>query len=176
MKPWQKALLVSIWASVLALALWRGGAVTFAQQWPLYEALRNTAAIIFAVVGAWLAIVYPERLKMSQGKAAQSNPDNADKVVKLLEPIVNSTIILAVILLVGLIAPLIRQFPFVRENVSIFRSISFIILASLTLLQVCTVVLTLIPASDVRHQVLQERAVKKTIGVIFSRGKRRGSK
>ncbi|WP_316154691.1 hypothetical protein [Cupriavidus sp. BIC8F] len=42
-----------------------GRNIPFAQQWPLFEALRNTASIIFAVVGAWLAIIYPERLKLT---------------------------------------------------------------------------------------------------------------
>jgi len=173
MKRWQKILLVSVWICVLGAAVVQGGSVSFAQQWPLYEALRNTAAIIFAVVGAWLAIVYPERLQMSQGKQGEANPKDAEKVTKLLEPIVNSTVILAIVLIVGLVAPLVKGIPFVRGHVEVFRAISFVILASLTLLQICTVILTLIPASDVRTQVLQEKAVKHTVNAIFSRGKRK---
>ncbi|MBH1779524.1 hypothetical protein I5W36_23320 [Stenotrophomonas maltophilia] len=121
-----------------------------------------------------MAIVYPERLRMSQGRPGTAEPKNAEKITKLLEPIVNSTVILAVVLIVGLIAPLIKGVPFVRAHVEVFRTISFVILASLTLLQICTVVLTLIPASDVRQQVLEEKAVKDTFGSIFSRGKKRG--
>ncbi|EPK4167943.1 hypothetical protein QEG52_000637 [Stenotrophomonas maltophilia] len=173
MNTWQKIFLVLVWVVVLAGAVIQGRWVSFAQQWPLYEALRNTAAIIFAVVGAWLAIVYPERLRMSQGKSGDAEPKSADKITKLLEPIVNSTVILAVVLIVGLVAPLIKGVPFVREHVEVFRGISFVILASLTLLQICTVVLTLIPASDVRQQVLEEKAVKGTFSAIFSRGKKR---
>lgn len=173
MKTWQKVFLVLVWIAVLSGAVVQGGSVSFAQQWPLYEALRNTAAIIFAVVGAWLAIVYPERLRMSQGRPGTAEPKNAEKITKLLEPIVNSTVILAVVLIVGLIAPLIKGVPFVRAHVEVFRTISFVILASLTLLQICTVVLTLIPASDVRQQVLEEKVVKDTFGSIFSRGKKR---
>lgn len=173
MKTWQKVFLVLVWIAVLSGAVVQGGSVSFAQQWPLYEALRNTAAIIFAVVGAWLAIVYPERLRMSQGRSGTAEPKNAEKITKLLEPIVNSTVILAVVLIVGLIAPLIKGVPFVRAHVEVFRTISFVILASLTLLQICTVVLTLIPASDVRQQVLEEKVVKDTFGSIFSRGKKR---
>jgi len=30
------------------------------EQWPLYESLRNTSAIIFGVMGAWLAIICPD--------------------------------------------------------------------------------------------------------------------
>lgn len=45
-------------AAVLAGA-WFGRKVPFAEQWPMYEGLRTTAAIIFGVIGAWLAIIYP---------------------------------------------------------------------------------------------------------------------
>lgn len=57
-----------------------GKNVPFHEQWPLYEALRTTASIIFAVVGAWLAIIYPERLKFSlrgNGTAEQSKSEPA---------------------------------------------------------------------------------------------------
>lgn len=54
-----------------------GENVSFAQQWPLFEALRNTASIIFAAVGAWLAIIYPERLKMSFGRG-KVDPTNGN--------------------------------------------------------------------------------------------------
>ncbi|WP_408913341.1 hypothetical protein ACJUA3_03255 [Citrobacter freundii] len=50
---------------VVVLAGILGRNVAFALQWPLFEALRTTASIIFAVVGAWFAIIYPERLKKS---------------------------------------------------------------------------------------------------------------
>lgn len=48
---------------VLIFSAYFGKNVPFSSQWPLYEALRTTASIIFAVVGAWFAIIYPERLK-----------------------------------------------------------------------------------------------------------------
>lgn len=50
---------------LLVLALIYGRNIRFSEQWPLFEALRNTAAIIFAVIGAWAAIIYPERLKIA---------------------------------------------------------------------------------------------------------------
>ena len=48
---------------VAILAFICGNNVAFEKQWVLYEALRSTASIIFAVAGVWLASVYPYRLK-----------------------------------------------------------------------------------------------------------------
>lgn len=59
------ALLVIALVFIILAAGYFGRHITFALQWPLFEALRTTASIIFAVVGAWFAIIYPERLKKS---------------------------------------------------------------------------------------------------------------
>lgn len=162
--------------AVLLFAGWRGSGVPFADQWPLFEALRNTAAIIFAVVGAWLAIVYPDRLRVSlRPNGEQANPPapGAERVLKLVLPILNSTLILAVVLVVGLIAPLLRDFVFVREHLEFFRGTSYVILAALTLLQVWTVIFTLVPASEMRDQVLGERSIAHTTHGIFSHAKKK---
>src|SRR5690606_35030092 len=101
-------------AILASLALLVGGVllgreVPFSQQWPLYEALRTTAAIIFAVVGSWLAIIYPDRLKY----AARSNIPTANKgsdgIGRFFTPIAHSTAILCIILIIGIVAPLARS-------------------------------------------------------------------
>ena len=73
----RRALSVLAWllsTAMVVVALWYGRKIPFVEQWPLYEALRTTAAIIFAVVGlgspssirtdfACLSIVRAKRLK-----------------------------------------------------------------------------------------------------------------
>jgi hypothetical protein len=136
-----------------------GKNVSFAQQWPLFEALRNTASIIFAVVGAWLAIIYPERLKMSfgRGKVDPTN-GNGPSMGLLLTPAVHSTIMLVIILLVGVTAPLLKQIPQVIAHVELFRGLSFSILIALTLWQAAIVVMTLFPAEMVLTTSQHEKA------------------
>ena len=46
---------ISLTFSVTA-AYFVGDKITFSEQWGLYETLRTTASIIFAVVGAWFAM------------------------------------------------------------------------------------------------------------------------
>jgi len=144
-----------------ALCVWgffAGREVPFSQQWPLYEALRNTASIIFAVVGAWLAIIYPERLKLSFGKASGSAEAGSANVGLLLLPAVHSTILLVVLLLIGVIAPLLKQVPTLLMHVSLFRGLSYSCLAALTCWQVVIVVMTLFPAETVQAALDRENA------------------
>ena len=134
-----------------------GRLMPFAQQWPLYEALRNTASIIFAVVGAWLAIIYPERLKLSFRGDKRGGGTNGNLGL-LLTPAIHSTIILVILLFIGVSANLLKFAPFVRSHVEIARGVSFVVLVLLTLWQIVIVVMTLFPAETVQSHVAGESA------------------
>ncbi|WP_131438929.1 hypothetical protein [Xanthomonas citri] len=145
--------------STVVLALRYGQQIPFSRQWPLYEGLRTTAAIIFAVVGAWLAIAYPERLKFSVGKSAGDAVKESPLDVPLLtSPIAHSTGVLAAVLLIGLIAPLFAQLEVVKQHISWARGFSYGMLACLTLWQIWTVISTLKPASAVKDDANSEKA------------------
>ena len=109
-------------AGLLVLGFIYGQNIRFSEQWPLFEALRNTAAIIFAVIGAWAAIIYPERLKLAfeeNGKVAKTSSSKG--IEMLMAPIFHSTFLLAIILLVGILAPIVKQFEFVSKWTNLFR-------------------------------------------------------
>lgn len=136
-----------------------GRAIPFAEQWPLYEALRNTASIIFAVVGAWLAIVYPDRFRLSLGAADGKNAGPTKSMGLLLLPAVHSTILLVVLLLAGVAAPLIKQLPYAMAHLQAFRGLSFAFVCALTCWQVIIVVMTLFPAEALQTYTAREAAL-----------------
>ena len=137
-----------------------GRSVLFSEQWPLYEALRNTASIIFAVVGAWLAIVYPERFKLSLGRVDGTSPAKSSRSMgMLLLPAVHSTVLLVVLLLVGVLVPLVKQLPFVLAHVENFRGLSYAFVIGLTWWQIVIVVMTLFPAEALQTQAAKEQAL-----------------
>lgn len=145
-------------AGALSVALvvagfWYGRTIPFATQWPLYEALRATAAIIFAVVGAWLAIIYPERLRFSGRRDSEmaTKPEKGEGIGRFFTPIAHSTAILCLILLIGIVAPIGKQLPIVLQHVEVARSLAYGVLVSLTLWQLWTVVLTLVPADEIKR-------------------------
>lgn len=136
-----------------------GTAVPFSEQWPLFESLRTTAAIIFAVVGAWFAIIYPERLRKSFRGADNGAPNSADRgIQKLFTPIVHSTFILSTILLLGVIAPLAKRWGWMAQHIEFWRGVSFAILVALTLWQLITVLYSLIGPDILKTQVDHENA------------------
>lgn len=143
-------------------AAYYGRDIPFASQWPLYEALRTTASIIFAVVGAWLAIIYPERLKISFGKN-NSSGKAAGNVGILLYPAIYSTIILVSVLFVGIAAPVIKQVPVLMAHADVLRSVSFTVLTILTLWQIAVVVMTVIPAHLIKTSADIEQAHQEVL-------------
>lgn len=139
-----------------------GRQIPFVEQWPLFEALRTTASIIFAVIGAWFAIIYPERLKISF-KGGKEKKDNSLGIHKLFTPIVHSTIILSIILLIGVVAPIVKRLDFCYEYLPYFRGISYSILVFLTLWQLVTVIYSLVPADLIKRNVDAEDVTKESV-------------
>lgn len=146
-KPRYRRIAILLAGCLIVGAYFPGRNVPFSVQWPLFEALRTTAAIIFAVVGAWLAIVYPERLRWAfRGDHAEA-PKGNNTIRNILSPAINSTFILCIILVLGVLAPLIIQIETLYQWKKILRGISYSLLIGLTLWQLATIVLTL-PIAD----------------------------
>lgn len=147
--------------AAVAAGAWFGRRVPFSEQWPMYEGLRTTAAIIFGVIGAWLAIIYPERLKLSFKNGAKGAPTETG-IGQLFSPVVNSTIVLGAILAIGVIAPIVKHYP-LPLNVEICRGFSYGVLVALTLFQLWTVLLTLVPADTIKSFVDHEDEAKRAL-------------
>lgn len=145
--------------ALVGLGCWLGRGISFSQQWPAYEALRGTASIIFAVVGAWLAIIYPERLKLTfRPKNGESKGAANGNMWLLLTPAIHSTILLVVLLLIGVIVPMLKQIPVLLQYLETLRGLSFATLVALTCWQVAIVVITIFPAELLQEAAARERA------------------
>lgn len=160
----RKSLAIVIFFATLALCVagfYCGRNIPFASQWPLYEALRNTAAIIFAVVGAWLAIIYPDRLKLSFGQTSDKVKNG--NMALLLTPAIHSTVILVTLLLIGILVPMLKQVPALLEHLALCRGISFAVLTLLTVWQALIVVMAIFPADIVKSAADKETAEQEVI-------------
>jgi len=146
LKPLFAMLSIAVMLGGFATAFHYGGDITFAHQWPLYEALRSTAAIIFAVVGAWYAIIFPERMRGIFRGGSSIRKRGEKGIEELFSPIVHSTIILCLILFVGVLAPILKEIPLLIAHTNLMRKMSFGVLTVLTIWQIWTVLATLIPA------------------------------
>jgi hypothetical protein len=134
-----------------------GKSVSFEKQWPLYDALRNTASIVFGVMGAWIALIYPDALSQilgtSQGSYSTVDENRIKEIKKLFSPLIYSTFILMFVLLIGIFVPIFKQIPLLVNNRDLMRGISYVFLGILTIFQLWAVLLTLIPADFVKQNL-----------------------
>jgi hypothetical protein len=131
-----------------------GKNISITEQLPIYESLRNTSAIIFGVMGAWIAILYPNALLKIYGKTDLVEAEKGSKSIKqLISPMVLSTFIVSFVLLISLIAPIVRGIPSLVAHKNIIRSLSFALLGLLTFSQLWALIATLLPSEMVKRSV-----------------------
>lgn len=169
-----KAIIAVVAAILIGAGAWFGRSVPVAEQWPMFEALRTTAAIIFAVIGAWMAIIYPERLKLSFRPSTNTSAADASATGwgQLFTPVVHSTLILGVVLLLGITVPVLKHAG-LNVPVECWRGTSYGLLVALTLWQLWTVVLTLVPAEKVKSSLDATDARVATLSGLMNVGQRR---
>lgn len=145
-----------------------GNNISISEQLPIYESLRNTSAIIFGVMGAWIAILYPNALLKIYGKIEILEAERQSKNIRqLISPMILSTIIVSLVLVVSLVAPVLRKISFLLQYKSIVRSISFSLLGSLTFLQLGALIATLVPSDMIQKSIEFTLKKRKKIKQIF---------
>lgn len=144
-----------------------GGDIPFDEQWQLYESLRTTSAIIFAVIGAWLTIIYPDELKKIFVVKKEAEERRPESIELLVSNIRYSTLILITILIVGVVGQILRHSS-LQQYFSFFRSLSFSLLLVLTFLQIWTLLMTLAQAELAKEKITNEKSKQMRTSNFFS--------
>lgn len=164
MSIYLKIILGAMVAITVVLSIVLGKGISFSEQMPIYEGLRNTSAIIFAVMGAWIALLYPSKLSQAFGrKPYDEKKKDIDDINRLFKPLIYSTIILIVVVGISFIVPLGKQISYLHQYKDIFRSISFGSIAILTILQFWSLILTLVPGDEIKDSVDDVREREKIL-------------
>src|SRR5882724_10051305 len=100
-----KATLVAAWG---LLCFYCGRNVSYAEQTPIYDALREMSAIVFGIMGAWIAVLHPDLL-MELVKPNKTEEESIPDTGHLIAPMIYSAITLAMVLTIGVLVPLVRQ-------------------------------------------------------------------
>lgn len=149
-----RMLFIALAVGLIIFSVIFGGKVTFNEQMPIYDGLRNTSAIIFAVMGAWIALLYPGKLSQAFGKKPyKEKADDIEQINRLFRPMIYSTIILMVVIGVSFAVPLAKQIDYLYQYKEIFRAVSFGTIAFLTLLQFWSIILTLVPGDTIKDDL-----------------------
>lgn len=99
------------------------------------ETLLSVSSIVFAVIGAWIALVYPSAIKsiISNINDIEANEKETNKLAELIQVAINSSLILVFLIILSLIENLIP------ENNKYINISLFTILTICSLLQIYSV-------------------------------------
>jgi hypothetical protein len=151
--------MISIFIIALAI-IWFLPEVTFSQQAILLDSLKQISSIVLAITGAWAAIVYPESLKNIISKKSTYDTD-MDSIENLFRPMISSIIILGCIIIIELAAFILKLADLPLYVIPYLRDVSFFIIVYLYILQLWTLVITIIPLNNSYREAKLEHIKNK---------------
>ncbi|HDR9081409.1 hypothetical protein [Burkholderia vietnamiensis] len=145
-----KLLIALIIIASAVLGWWLGGSIPFEQQSHLLEGLRDSSAVVMAVLGIWLAVIFPEVLpKLFSGMAIQFDAGQLSRFRSVIYPLSLAALIVALEVIVPWIALVAKQIPFFLAHKTECRVAAFALLSALCLLQMFAILWMLIPVAVV---------------------------
>lgn len=164
------ALMILVSAVVLVAGWYFGRRVILADQLRLLDSIRGVAAIIFGVVGAWIALIYPRALEEVLSRKVEASA-HSDQIGRLVAVVVISIGVLALSLLleVGFALRAWVDFDVVFKDDA--RGIGFGIVVLLMLLEIWALVLLLTPIDFLRAEVRTLASRKNYIKSLTRRAK-----
>ena len=167
--------LLLIGSRVVALSFRSGGSVPMAVQADKIKSLRDVAAIIFGVMGAWIAIIYPKGLSNIFTKGAHVG-EKRQKVRQLFAPMKYASLIVAYALLLDIAMPLVKQNHFLTHHVWFLRRCSYAALAGFAFLLLWSLLLTLLPIDNAEEEVERDAETEAGIARRQARTQKRNNK
>ncbi|WP_322009204.1 hypothetical protein [Paraburkholderia sp. J12] len=137
--------------AISAVLGWQlGEGIPFEQQSHLLEGLRDSSAVVMAVLGIWLAVIFPEVLpKLFSGSAIQFDAGQLSRFRSVIYPLSLAALIVALEVIVPWAALVAKQIPFFVAHKGICRIAAFSLLSALCLLQMFAILWMLIPVAVV---------------------------
>jgi hypothetical protein len=139
-----------------------GNIINAEKHLDLYKSLLDISAFIFAIAGAWLAIIYPDSIR-SIFKWSADPDKNYDKVRKLLLPITTSTITVSVCLAAKYVGTILIVSKLDTDTVQILKSLSFFVISILTIFQIIALMWTFAPMAVVEIEIGDATEIQKSI-------------
>lgn len=137
-----------------------GQKIPMDDQMDIYDSLKDFASIIFGVMGAWIAIVYPDAL----GKVFSKNIDhdqNLNNLKRLFIPMRISTFIVVVCAFIKWFYPLAKNINIFIKYKNFLIAFNFFFLGLLTLSLIFALVLSLLPMELAEEEVTDKTSQVK---------------
>lgn len=123
-----------------------GRSIAFSDQAGILDTLRDTSAVLMAVLGVWLAVICPDILqKLFSGEKFVPDQKFMNRFKTITIPLFIYSIIICLEILIPWIAMVLKQFTIFTEHFVLMRQISFSVISLLCLVQVLSIILLLTP-------------------------------
>lgn len=105
--------------------------------------LLNVSSIVFAIIGAWIAIIYPSLLKgvevterSAASKQIHESAGDANYLSELFQIVLQSSVVIifAIVVQVGL--PILQAYSYFSIDMKLVKSVAVFIMSFLALLQI----------------------------------------
>lgn len=142
--------------ALIAVAYWGyfyGQAVSIKEQLLLYKSLRDLSAIIFAVIGAWIAIIYPNALtNIFKNKGVEILEHQKIRILAIPMFISTGTIVISAG--VEFLYPISKQIIFLKQYSKILHGASYSTVGVLFLIQIWCLLIALLPTQLITDDIL----------------------
>jgi hypothetical protein len=137
-----------------------GKNVPYSDQKDILDSLKDTASIIFAILGAWIAVIYPKEL---QKKILNMETDNNEIIFeKLIYGLILITSVLIVMIISLTFINLIKNISYFSEHKELLRSFLLLYLYGISLVQCYALLVTLMPNIQILIDLIHERHNRDT--------------
>ncbi len=151
-KVWLAIKVAVVIGGILALSI--GHKIPFSDQLEIYHSLRDFSAIVFGVIGIWLAIVFTEDLsKVFSSTSKKQAIQNSTRIQGLLYALIVSTGIVILVVLVDFFAPAVKacfQWDWMRSGL---KSVSYLLLYLMTIAELWCLFMGLVPTLNLREKL-----------------------
>jgi len=136
------------------LGYYFGTPIALKDQWPLFDTLRNTTSIVFGIMGALIALVYPDAVKNALRGGDSAAPTDGG-LRKLITPCGHSALLLIVLVVM---APAIAWITTLNTadfaaEIATLQKVSFSLFCVLSYWQVTILLMVLIPFDDLYSKI-----------------------
>lgn len=171
----RKSILIYFMLAVVVFGLERGRYVPLEDQISIFKGIRDIAAIVFGVFGAWLAIAFPDAIDaISRRKDARQPKYDVERVRAILLPMVYSSLILAVSFLMPMIIAIVSTYSIGDIYVDVIKRISFSVNLTLVVLMFYLTLKAVVLAFLFLRRVRDAAAAKSSINAL--RGTKSGGR
>ncbi len=130
-----------------------GEDISISEQLKLLQSLKDFASIVFGIMGAWVAIVYPDSLKKVFSRS--ENIDNLnDRLTRLFFPLRVSLIIVVACLVYPWVYAVVKNYPALVAYRDLIRMINFSIGTFMLSMTLISLLFTFINIDDTHKNVV----------------------